>query len=468
MVDLIVIISILFFAIMLEEKYKIPSPLNLITLSFCYICYVNSSFLNMFSEDGFVKMLIFLLPTLILADVLTLKLKDLRDNILHLLYLACFAIIISVLLAIVFSDYFFNKYELNIASIVLLFSMLLATDPISVISILKNAIVSHKLKILAEGESLFNDAMALIIFNAIGLYMLRGNILTYEYVAIVTLETFVFSMLIGVVIGIIGYMVYKLIKNLKNILILEFLLILIMAYTAFLLAEHTEIIGNNHLSGILAEITTILVFKFMFEYKVNMVGIKDEFDENEKIDEKFEKDIVESVVSTKNNFANRLKISIHIDMIKKSIENMDRHKNVLNMVSLLALIANAILFISMAKMIDLSFLLNYSKEIITIFVITTIIRAIVLLKFTVIVNKFSTITINFRWLTVLVLAGIKGGISIIMLHLIPNNFIFKDMFKAIVIGNVLLSTFVYSILLLLVIYVFKSKFQEEVESSQFN
>ncbi len=463
MFDLIIIVSILFLSIVFEERYKIPSPVSLISLSFGYICYINSGFLHFFSEDGFVKMLIFLLPMLILSDVLTVKLKDLKENFIQLLYLSCFAIIISLALAILLSDYFFNKYELNLASIIILFAMLLATDPISVISIFKNAIISHKLKILAEGESLFNDAMALIVFNAIGLYMLKGNELTYEYVTIVTLETFILSILIGILIGIIGYYIYKLIKNQKNVLILEFLLILIMAYSAFLFAEHTEIIGNNHLSGILAEIVTIITFKFMFEYKVNMIGAKDDFDENDKIDENFEKTLVESIAKTKNHFVNKLKVSIHVDMIKKTIENMDRHKNVTNMISLLALLSNAILFISMAKMIDLKFLLNYANEIIVIFIITTIIRAIVLLKFTILTNKFSEIVINFRWLTVLVLAGIKGGISIVMLHLIPNTFIFKDMFKAIVIGNVLLTTFIYSLLLLIIINFFKAKFKQEVD-----
>lgn len=66
----------------------------------------NASFLNFFSEDGFVKMLIFLLPMLILSDVLTLKLGDLKANFMQLLYLACFAIIISLGLAILLSIIF--------------------------------------------------------------------------------------------------------------------------------------------------------------------------------------------------------------------------------------------------------------------------------------------------------------------------------------------------------------------------
>jgi CPA1 family monovalent cation:H+ antiporter len=58
------------------------------------------------------------------------------------------------------------------------------------------------------------------------------------------------------------------------------------------------------------------------------------------------------------------------------------------------------------------------------------------------------VDVNFRWGTVLTFAGIKGGLSIVMLTMIPPSFAHLEMFKAIVIGVILLSTFVYSIVLI--------------------
>jgi len=52
---------------------------------------------------------------------------------------------------------------------------------------------------------------------------------------------------------------------------------------------------------------------------------------------------------------------------------------------------------------------------------------------------------------VLTFAGIKGGLSIVMLTMIPASFPHLEMFQAVVIGVVMLSTFIYSLVLLAVI-----------------
>ncbi len=59
-----------------------------------------------------------------------------------------------------------------------LFAMVLATDPVSVVSIFSKFDIPHNLKILAEGESLLNDATALIVFVFVGLYALGGGEIT--------------------------------------------------------------------------------------------------------------------------------------------------------------------------------------------------------------------------------------------------------------------------------------------------
>jgi CPA1 family monovalent cation:H+ antiporter len=58
----------------------------------------------------------------------------------------------------------------------------------------------------------------------------------------------------------------------------------------------------------------------------------------------------------------------------------------------------------------------------------------------------------------LTFAGIKGGLSIVMLTMIPRSFEHLEMFKAVVIGVILLSTFIYSAILIIVIETNKKKF----------
>jgi len=61
------------------------------------------------------------------------------------------------------------------------------------------------------------------------------------------------------------------------------------------------------------------------------------------------------------------------------------------------------------------------------------------------------VNISLRWWNVLTFAGIKGSLSIVMLTMIPASFLHLKMFKAVVIGVIMLSTFVYSGALIMII-----------------
>jgi Na+:H+ antiporter len=79
-------------------------------------------------------------------------------------------------------------------------------------------------------------------------------------------------------------------------------------------------------------------------------------------------------------------------------------------------------------------------------------------------------SVNFRWWGVLTFAGIKGGMSVVMLMMIPPSFEHLEMFKAVVIGVILLSTFIYSAILITIITRYKAIFTLEVkdESHKFH
>jgi CPA1 family monovalent cation:H+ antiporter len=70
--------------------------------------------------------------------------------------------------------------------------------------------------------------------------------------------------------------------------------------------------------------------------------------------------------------------------------------------------------------------------------------------------------IGVRWWSVLLFAGIKGGLSIVMLQMLPAGFEHKEMFDAIVIGVILLSTLFYALVLVGIIMSHKKAFDKEV------
>jgi len=452
-ITLLSITIILFLSLQLQDKLSIPSPLSLIVLSFAYHHLSHNIFLLTGDPEHFSRLVLFLLPILLIGDALEVKLADLKEHGLSLFYLAVIAVALSVVLAIFMADALFGAYNLSIAAIVVLFAMVLATDPVSVVSIFSNFELPHRLKILAEGESLFNDATALIVFVFIGLYALGGGEITSGYVAETSLIIVLGSVAVGVAVGFIGLALMKTTAN----RIAELLLVIITGYGAFELSEHfytlLNLFGGHshlHLSGILACIVaTITIHHFMTR------AVEDEG----SIIHKEEASIHRESALGKSSLH---LISTAITKIKATVEERDRHLRTREDVQLLAIVANTILFIAMAEVIDLELLLKYKIEILGMFTVTTVIRALMMAKFAIITNQTDKMAnVNFRWWGVLTFAGIKGGLSVVMLMMIPPGFEHLEMFKAVVIGVVLLSTFVYSAMLIAIIGMNKTVFAEE-------
>ncbi|MBU4046679.1 MAG: cation:proton antiporter, partial [Gammaproteobacteria bacterium] len=208
-ITLLTIATILFLALQLEEKLRVPSPLGLILLSF--LAHYAFSQVPVLTGDTehFALLVIFLLPVLLISDSLELKVADLKEHAWSLLHLAVVSIILSVLTALAISDWLFGEYQLSTAAVIVLFAMVLATDPVSVVSIFSKFELPHRLKILAEGESLLNDATALIAFVFVGLYALGGNEITAGYVLGISAEVILGSVAVGMLVGFLGLMLMK-------------------------------------------------------------------------------------------------------------------------------------------------------------------------------------------------------------------------------------------------------------------
>lgn len=451
-ISLLAIASILYLALQLEDKLKVPSPLGLIVLSFIFHALMGDVFMLTGDAEHFALLVLLLLPILLISDSLELSIADLKEHGLSLFYLAVVAVSLSVLAAILMGNTLFSEYNLSTAAIIVLFAMVLATDPVSVVSIFSKFTLPHKLKILCEGESLFNDATALIVFVFIALYALKGGEITAAYVTEVSLLIVLGSSALGVAFGYFGLLLMKTTTNRTA----EMLVLILVGYGGFELAEHFYTVLNMlgmdshmHLSGILTCIFATIT--------VNHVLMQETANERETINH--EADVLQ------NRSASRGVITAAIDKIKATVEERERHMRTKEDIQLLALVANTMLFVAMAELIDMSLLWQYKTEIIVMFLATTVIRAVMMAKFAIITNQTNKMAnINFRWWGILTFAGIKGGLSIVMLMMIPASFEHLEMFKAVVIGVILLSTFIYSGILVALISKNQEAFSQEKEA----
>jgi len=446
---LLAIAGILYLALQLEDKFKIPSPLGLISLSFLFHVFLGEEFMLTGDAEHFAMLVLFLLPVLLISDSLELSVDDLKQHGLSLFLLSVVAVALSVVAAILVGNTLFSEYQLSTAAIIVLFAMVLATDPVSVVSIFSKFELPHQLKILCEGESLFNDATALIIFVFVGLYALDGGEITAGYITEVSLLVVLGSAALGVGFGYLGLLIMKTTINRTA----EMMVLLMVGYGSFELAEHfytlLNMLGMNshmHLSGILTCIFATIT--------VNHIMMKAIEDDNEQIEQ------VEQVFESKPTSSNV--ITSAIAKIKMSVEERDRHVRTKEDVQLLALVANTMLFVAMAEVIDLSLLWQYKTEILVMFLATTVIRAVMMGLFAWVTNQTDKMTdVSFRWWGILTFAGIKGGLSVVMLMMIPASFEHLEMFKAVVIGVILLSTFIYSTILIAIISKNQAIFSKE-------
>ncbi len=426
---LITILLILLIARVNQKLFQIPVTLSLVALA--YIVYHLFPQLLQLEEEMFDETLLLLLPIILLPDILHLKIESLRKFWKEITFLALIAVGISIAIGTLITPYLLPEYRFTLGMLVALFSMIMATDAITVTSIFGKFNLPYRLKLFAEGESLFNDATGLIAYYFVGLPLLLGEEVTPISIFFKLDEVFIFSTVIGSVIGFIGYYILKFLEDPID----EFIIMYVVALTSFLLAEHF------HMAGILSIIASVLTFNFFIDRDFKKWEKRIEQKHKEELKEvpkKFHEVILEKLdfnyATTKERYEENKELSLIVGHF-----------------------ANAFLFISMAIIVKPEVLLEYWKEILIVFLTITVVRAIMSFGF---VGMFRY---PVRWGTALTLAGTRGGLSIIMVHTLPNDFIYREMFEAIVVGVVILTTYLYTLILLIFLKLKKVEFEKDME-----
>ena len=231
----IVLLIIILLSRIIEESIKLPSTLSIIILAFS-ISFVFPDLWSI-NNEKFDEILYLMLPMILLPDILNISIKELKEHIKEIFFLAFVAVILSISIATFITPYILGEYQFSLGMLVALFSMLMATDAITVASVMSKFKLPERLKIYAESESLFNDVTALIIFYFIALPLLTGGEVSVLSINIIFVKVILFSLVIGISIAALGFLSIKILRDPLD----QFIIIYLVVIISFILAEHFHI-----------------------------------------------------------------------------------------------------------------------------------------------------------------------------------------------------------------------------------
>ncbi len=321
------------------------------------------------------------LPTLIFESSLHLDAREVRRNLLPVLTLAVPGLLISTAIIASIVSFF---TDIDFAAALVLGAILSATDPVAVISLFKQLGAPKRLTILVEGESLFNDATAIVASQILLAIAVAGYFSAQTVLAGV--GDFIFVFLGGALVGwVLAVAVGVVLGRVEGDPMIEISLTTILAYFSFLLAEHVL-----HVSGVMATVAAALTIGGWGRSKIS-------------------------------------------HSVSEYLENFWEY---------MAFFANALIFLLVGLQIDLIEVANSWQLLIWVIVAMLLARAVVVFSLVPIVSRFpGADAIDRKYQVVMYWGGLRGAIALaIVLSL--GEFAYADTFVILVIGAVLFTLLV--------------------------
>ncbi|MCK5728016.1 MAG: cation:proton antiporter [Methylococcales bacterium] len=350
------------------------------------------------------------LPALIFESALSLDARALLKNLAAVMMLAIPGMLLSALF-VGLSLVWFLKINLMVA---LIFGALIsATDPVAVVAIFKELGVSKRLMVLVEGESLLNDATAIVLFNIMLGFVATGEMLSDDIFPAVSqfLTVFFGGILVGVVVGFsLSELMVRLYRNDDGVPII---LSVIMAYFSFIIAEH-----YFHVSGVMAVLTAAICLN-----------------------------------------------TTSFIRLPHQTTNMVRHSW-----EVVVLVCNSLLFILIGMSVDIGILMSYWELILAAVVAVALARAMSIYFLTALATSiFNLPKIGLNERHIMWWGGLKGGLAIAVVLSIPDSLPEKQLLIGLTLGVVLVSLLMNASTIRLLIHglkLDKLTDQEEIELEQ--
>jgi CPA1 family monovalent cation:H+ antiporter len=196
------------------------------------------------SFDFAAVLLHFMLSFLLFAGALHVDLDKLKEEKWPILILATFGVVASTVVVGYLSYYSlqFLGYNIDLIACMLFGALISPTDPIAVLSILKQTQMSKNLEIKIAGESLFNDGVGVVVFLTV-LAILQTGVenVTVASVSLLFLQEVAGGLLLGFLGGWACIKILSLISNEKQEL--EILFSVAMVLGLYRLGEVFEVSG---------------------------------------------------------------------------------------------------------------------------------------------------------------------------------------------------------------------------------
>ncbi|WP_019508130.1 sodium:proton antiporter [Pleurocapsa sp. PCC 7319] len=298
------------------------------------------------------------LPPLLFEAAWNIRWRSLKDSLLPVSLFAIIGVVISVV-GIAFPLSHFT--DLSLATALLVGASLSATDPVSVVALFRELGASKRLTIVMEGESLFNDGVAVVAFLLLVDIAIGGGDFAISSIVIRFLTFVGIGLGIGSIIGFgISYLTQRF-----DLPLVEQSLTLVSAYGTYLI---TEELGGSGVIGVV----TVGIILGNFGSRIGM------------------------------NPRTRLLVSEFWDFLAFFVNSI-----------VFLLIGDQINFASLQKNIDL---------IIVAIATVLVTRAIVIFGLGNLSNLLSKTQLNLREQTVLWWGGLRGSVSIAIALSVPIIF----------------------------------------------
>jgi len=222
------------------RRLRLPYTVGLVLIGLA-LTFLTSADINLSPQI----ILALLVPPLVFESAFHIRLGDLRRDFWLILTLAVPGVILATLLV---SGVVSWGAGLAIPAAMVFGALVSATDPVSVVALFRRLGVPHRLQLLLEGESLFNDGTAIVMFN-----LMLGFASAGEFNLILGIRNFLMVAGGGTLIGIaLGTLISQFINRIDDPLV-ETTLTTVLAFGAYLIAE------SLHVSGVLAVVAAGIV-----------------------------------------------------------------------------------------------------------------------------------------------------------------------------------------------------------------
>jgi CPA1 family monovalent cation:H+ antiporter len=257
---ILILSGLLLLAIMIKPLApRLHIPFSALLVIIGYVAselLVFSGFDTGIRADNFHDLIFFVfLPVLVFESAYNINVRLLLKNLLPILFLAIPVMLLSTFIAaaLIYAGIGHPQGFPWIAAL-LTGALLSATDPVAVVALLRQMGVSERLALLMEGESLFNDATAIVVFAVfLAIATGSGGPMSLQDASLHFLKVF-FG---GLLVGSIGGLLFSLLVRLARETIIKALATIISAYLSFIVAE-----AVFHVSGVMAVLVTGLVLGY--------------------------------------------------------------------------------------------------------------------------------------------------------------------------------------------------------------